>query len=107
MSDFGIPHLAVGQADIVLARLQLRVRPPSDQSMPVRRARLLDRVVVGFRPLAPSVENAQHERTGTRTGVHLRAASDRCTPISIREIDPEKVAFLTSLTQLPVIGVTG
>src|SRR5262249_52025340 len=70
VADLGIPHLPVGQADIMLARLELRMRPPRDQSMPVRRLRHFDRVVVGLRSLAPSVENAQHQWTGAGAGVH-------------------------------------
>src|SRR5271167_2285673 len=74
MADLGIAHLAIREPDIMLARLQMRVRPAGQQPMPDRRMRHRDRVVASLRPLSPAVEDAQHERTGTRSGDH-RATS--------------------------------
>ena len=42
--------------------------------------------VIGFRPLAPSIENAQHQRTGA--GIH-RGKPQQWKSISIRETDRE------------------
>ena len=68
VADLGIAHLAVGQPDIVLARIELGVRPAAHQLVPDRRLRLVDRVVGAVRPLAPAVEDAQHDRF--RAGSH-------------------------------------
>ncbi len=71
--DLGIAHLAVGQADIVLARVEMRVRPAADQFVPDRRLGAINRVIGAVRALAPAVEDAQHERF--RAGSHQGHAS--------------------------------
>jgi hypothetical protein len=58
VADLGIAHLPVGQADIMLAGVEMRARPARRQAVPYRRLRSGDRVVVGVRPLAPSVKDA-------------------------------------------------
>ena len=65
VADLGIPHLAVGQADIVLARLQLRVRAVRHEAVPIRRPGQEDGVVVAVGALAPAVQDAQDDGTGT------------------------------------------
>ena len=91
VADFGVSHLAVGKPDILLARLQMGMRPARHQAMPVGRTRLRDCVIVGFGPLAPTVEDAQYERM--RTGDHRREPSWRCEPTCIRETEIEGLAF--------------
>src|SRR5205809_7374896 len=59
----------------MLARLQMRVRPVRQQPTPHRGMRNSDRVVMDLRPLAPAVEDAQHERIGTRAADHRTTSS--------------------------------
>ena len=70
--DLGIAHLPVGQADIMLACLELRVRPALHQRVPDRCPGAVDRIVGGLavlgRALTPAVEDAQHN--GARAGNH-------------------------------------
>ena len=68
VADFGIAHLPVGQPDIMLAGFELRMRPAPHQLVPHRRLRPFDGVVVAVIPLAPAVEDAQHQRA--RAGIH-------------------------------------
>src|SRR5215471_16514053 len=62
VADLRIAHLAVGQSDIMLAGVEMRMRPAPHQFVPYRRLRPLDRVVVAIVTFAPAVEDAQHER---------------------------------------------
>src|SRR6516162_8553055 len=59
--------------------------------MPNRRMRRRDRVIVGLRSLTPAVEDAQHERIGTRSGDHRKAS--KVQAIYICEISAGEVAF--------------
>ena len=68
VADLGIAHLAVGQPDIMLARVEMRMRPAPHQPMPYRRLRPFDGIVVAVRALPPAVEDTQHKRA--RTGSH-------------------------------------
>src|SRR5438874_1163150 len=68
VADLGIAHLPVRQADIMLARLEPRMRPAAQELVPDRRLRLVDRVVVAILALAPAVEDAQYQRA--RSGSH-------------------------------------
>ena len=68
VADLGIAHLAVGQPDIVLARIELGVRPAAHQLVPDRGFGPADRIIGAVRPLAPAVEDAQHDRF--RAGSH-------------------------------------
>src|SRR5580704_7818149 len=63
VSDFGIAHLTVGQADIMLAGVKMGVRPARHQLVPYRGLGALDRVVRAAGALPPAIENAQHDRT--------------------------------------------
>ena len=71
VADLGIAHLPVGQTDIMLAGLELGVRPAAHQLVPDRRFGPVDRVVGAVWPLAPAIEDAQHERF--RAGSHCDA----------------------------------
>src|ERR1700761_8949309 len=61
MADFGIPHLTVGQADIVFARLQLGMRAGLEEFVPMRRVGVEDGVVGLVCALAPAIENAKDD----------------------------------------------
>ena len=95
VADLGIAHLAIGEPDIVLARLQMRMRPARHQPMPHRSAGGRDRIVVGIRPLAPAVEDAEHQRVGSRTGDHWTTSNVRV--IYISETGALEVAFPADL----------
>ena len=64
VSDLGIAHLSVGQADKMLAGLKMRMRPARHQPMPDRGLGGGDRIVGGLRPLSPTIEDAQNDRAG-------------------------------------------
>ena len=66
VADLGIAHLPVGQTNVMLARVELGMRPAPHQLVPDRGFRLIDRVVGAVRPLAPAVEDAEHQRFRAR-----------------------------------------
>src|SRR3954471_9925736 len=75
MSDLAVAHLPLGQADCFARRLELRVRPTTQQATPVGHARLRDRVI--GRPPAESeaVNNDQDERSRPQLAAARRACA--------------------------------
>src|SRR5271169_2846147 len=92
MSNLGIAHLPVRKSDIVLAGLQSRVRPARHQPVPNRHPRAFEGVISRVAPLAPAVEDAQHNRTRAKEGAHNVRPRTNDT-ISIRETAPIRLAF--------------
>src|SRR5215831_334575 len=78
------------------------MRPTRPQSMPVRRARVLDRIVGGSRTLPPAVEDAQDERTGRGERIHLGAASTSLSAYRYTRNSPGKGSVSISLA-LPAV----
>ncbi len=68
--DLGVAHLAAGQADERLARLEQCVRTIAQETMPVRRLRQGDGIVGALAAMAPAIEDTQHNgpRAGSRAG---------------------------------------
>ena len=62
MADFGIAHLAVGQADVFAGRTQKAVRSGLPQPIESRRFRLAYGVIRRVLAPAPAVQNDQHNR---------------------------------------------
>ena len=62
MADFGIAHLAVGQADVLAGGVQKAVRQALPQPVEGRRLGLADGVVRRVLAPAPAVQNDQHNR---------------------------------------------
>ena len=62
MADLGIAHLAVGQTDIAVRGVEQAVWATRHQSIPDRRPCLGDGIVVVRVAVAPTVEDAQHDR---------------------------------------------
>src|SRR5271156_3434353 len=65
MSDLGIAHLAVRQADVLAGSVQECVRPVLPQPVEGRRLGLTDGVVGCLLAPAPAVENNEHDRPPT------------------------------------------
>src|SRR6185437_7937913 len=64
VTDFGIPHLPLGQTDEALARLEMRMRIAFEKAVPIGRLGETNAVGVGIGAIAPPVENAQNDRAG-------------------------------------------
>ena len=62
MSDFGISHLAVGQADVMLGRVKASLKPIGGHSIPVGSVRPRNRVRGAIRAVAPAVQDTQYRR---------------------------------------------
>ena len=77
MSDLGIAHLPLRQADIRARRAQEGVRAGVPQAVEGGGARLADGVVGRVLPPAPAVQNHQHHRTTFLHCLHLFAFSLR------------------------------
>src|SRR5262249_9181494 len=77
VTNLGIAHLALRQADEGLRRVDQALRAGGDQPVIVWRPRIEDGIVLGIRAMAPAVEHAQDNRT--RTGHHdaLRGSGGR------------------------------
>ncbi len=75
VADLGIAHLALGQADEGLGRVDQSLRAGRDHAIVVRRPRIEDGVVGRVRTMAPAVENA--EKRGTQTRSHQEAEPGR------------------------------
>ncbi len=65
MADFGIAHLAIGQADVLAGGAQEAVRAVLPQPVEGRRLGLADGVVGFVFAPAPAVENNEHHRPPT------------------------------------------
>ena len=63
MTDFGVAHLPVRQADEVLAGTQQGVWVLAQQPVVGGLARLRDGVAVGLGAVAPAIENGEDDRT--------------------------------------------
>jgi hypothetical protein len=70
VADFGIAHLTVGEADVMLAGLQFGMRARLKEFVPVRRVRVEDGVVGLVGALAPAIENAKDDRARNVTVGH-------------------------------------
>src|SRR5579862_2163879 len=70
----------------MLAGFEMGVRPARHQLVPDRCLGPGDRVVVGIRALAPAVEDAQHDRAGTRR--HRRKSKSDEEPAIYTRNDP-------------------
>ncbi len=92
VSDLGISHLAVGEPDIMLACLQMCVRPARRQPVPDRHVCGRDGIVRRSAALAPAVENAQDQRARTGAGMHCGQPRSIGT-LSIRETARVPIAF--------------
>ena len=79
-------HLSVRQPDVMLAGVEMRMRPAPHELVPHRRLRPLDRIVVAVRTLPPAIEDAQHNRT--RTGGHRAGPVTMGRPEHIGERAP-------------------
>ena len=70
MADLGIAHLPFRQADMVAAGVDQRPRRRRQQTVRDRGRRACDGIVLGVFGLAPTIQNAEHDR--------LRAARVNC-----------------------------
>src|SRR5579875_2790749 len=70
VADLGIAHLAIGQADKMLACFETAMRPALGQPPPNRQVGAGHRIVGAILTLPPPVEDAQHQRTRTGEGDH-------------------------------------
>jgi hypothetical protein len=65
MTDFGISHLAVGQAHILGRRVEPGAWLRRHVAVPVRRITQGNGVVIATLALTPSIEDAEHHGPGS------------------------------------------
>ena len=63
MSDLGVTHLSVRQADVVFRCGQLRPRILGYKTVPVRGVGMEDRIIVAILAVAPAVQDAKDDRS--------------------------------------------
>ncbi len=64
VTDFGISHLALWQADFLGACVQVRSRNRAHQPVPIGRVAQGNGVVIGLFAHPPAVEDAEHDGAG-------------------------------------------
>ncbi len=99
MSDLGIAHLALRQPDGMGRGVEERMRAARHQPIPDGRAGLAERVVLALLPVAPAVQDAEHD--GARAAVchhdalyrAIRPARPSGKPFDDNELSPAMVGM--------------
>ena len=77
VADLGVAHLALGQPDEGLRRVDQALRAGRDQPVVVGRAGIENGIVLGVRAMAPAVEDAEDSRPRTLGSGHQPALPAR------------------------------
>jgi hypothetical protein len=72
VADLGVAHLTGGQPDMQFRSIDQRMRAVAHETVPGRRVRQPDRVVIVAGAFPPAVEDAQHDGTGPISTSHGR-----------------------------------
>src|SRR5688572_27760283 len=92
--DLAVPHDSVGQTDGATARLELRVRPASEERVETRRLRARHRVAWSVGSDPPAVEHAEHDGAVGRG--HANARTIAANSSALREAPPTSAPSMPS-----------